>query len=197
MSKLLTNIESHKTPKEAEAFYGKGRIHYDQNNGPASTVLTETSAAQAPAAQFSTEQASAEASTEQSPTEQGSTEQAPTEPEQDDTLSTAVFVDMLNRMPAVSRLPVLSELFSDCVSALFKCVVPKDFLCLAASAMGQLSIGGRTNVLYNLAKGMGTLRPDSKESRFPINRMPMGLVEYAAQFFAFDNLQQVKGKCIF
>ena len=65
----------------------------------------------------------------------------------------------------------------------------KDFLLPAASAMSQLSIGGRTNVVYNLAKGMGTLRPDSKESRFPINRMPVGLVEYAAQFFAFDNLK--------
>ena len=58
--------------------------------------------------------------------------------------------------------------------------------------MVQLSNGGRTDVLYNLAKGMGTLRPDKKDSRFPINRMPMGLVEYTAQFFAFDNLQQVK-----
>jgi len=38
---------------------------------------------------------------------------------------------------------------------------------------------------------MGILRPDLKDSRFPTNRMLMGLVEYAAQFFAFDNLQQV------
>ena len=46
--------------------------------------------------------------------------------------------------------------------------------------------------MYNLAKGMGTLRDDKEDSRFPIKRMPMGLVEYTAQFFAFDNLQQVK-----
>ena len=64
------------------------------------------------------------------------------------------------------------------------------FLCLAASAMSQLSIGGRTNVLYNLAKGIRALRPGSKDSRFPINQMPMGLVEYTAQFFAMDNLQR-------
>ena len=110
---------------------------------------------------------------------------------QDNEFTVPVFVDMLNGIPAASLLPVLSELFSDCVLSLFKCAVPKDFLYLAASAMSQLSIGGRTNVLYNLAKGMGTLRPGSKDSRFPINRMPMGLVEYTAQFFAFDNLQQV------
>ena len=109
---------------------------------------------------------------------------------QDNVFTAPAFVDMLNGIPAASRLPVLSKLFSDCVSSLFKCAVPKDFLCLAASAMSQLSIGSRTNVLYNLAKGMRTLRPGSKDSRFPINRMPMGLVEYTAQFFAFDNLQQ-------
>jgi len=49
----------------------------------------------------------------------------------------------------------------------------------------------RSNVLYNLAKGVGTLRGDSSDSRFP---MPMGLVEYAANFFVSDNLQKV---CIF
>jgi len=49
--------------------------------------------------------------------------------------------------------------------------------------MAQLSDNGRTNVLYNLPKGMGTLRHDMKDSRFPIKRMPMGLEEYTAQFF--------------
>ena len=35
------------------------------------------------------------------------------------------------------------------------------------------------------------MRPaDTKVSRFPVKRMPMG-VEYTAQFFAADNLQQV------
>ena len=43
-----------------------------------------------------------------------------------------------------------------------------------------------------ILQGMGTLRDDKENSRFPIKRMPMGLVEYTAQFFAFDNLQQVK-----
>ena len=64
----------------------------------------------------------------------------------------------------------------------------------AASAMLRLSEGGRTNVLYNLAKGIGTLRPDQSDSRFPIKQMPLGLVEYIAQFFAADNLQQVNHK---
>ncbi|XP_065917202.1 uncharacterized protein [Dysidea avara] len=102
-----------------------------------------------------------------------------------------LIMEMLNQLPEESRLPLLSELFSLCVSMLFKLSVPDDFLCLAASAMVQLSSGGHTNVLYNLAKGMGTLRPDKSEPRFPINKMLMGLVEYTALFFAFDNLQQI------
>ena len=58
--------------------------------------------------------------------------------------------------------------------------------------MLQLANNGRTNVLYNLAKGIGTLRQDEEDTRFPVKRMPMGLVEYTAQFFASDNLQQVR-----
>ena len=111
---------------------------------------------------------------------------------QTNTVDSCLLMDMLNQLNEGSRLPVLSELFSTCVSSLFKVLVPDDFLCLAASAMVQLSNGGRTNILYNLAKGMGTLRPGNDESRFPINKIPMGLVEYTALFFAFDNLQQVK-----
>ena len=42
-----------------------------------------------------------------------------------------------------------------------------------------------------LPKVFGTIRPDQSDSHFPIKRMPLGLVEYIAQFFAADNLQQV------
>ena len=84
----------------------------------------------------------------------------------------------------------LSKLFSVYLSQ-FSLTVPDDFLGNAAGAMKRLSDGGRTNVLYNLAKGIGTLRPDQSDSRFPIKQMPFGLIEYTAQFFAADNLQQV------
>ena len=57
--------------------------------------------------------------------------------------------------------------------------VPDDFLCHE---------NGRT---YNLAKGIGMFREDKIDTRFPIEQMPMGLVEYIAQFFAEDNLQKV------
>ena len=51
--------------------------------------------------------------------------------------------------------------------------------------------GQNINVLYNLAKGLGTQRADGSDSRFPTKCMPMGLIEYAAEFFANDNVRQV------
>jgi len=62
-------------------------------------------------------------------------------------------------------------------------------LLYAAKATMQLNANGRGNILYKLAKGIGTLREDGQEPRFPIKRMPMGLTEYSADFFAADNLQ--------
>ena len=70
--------------------------------------------------------------------------------------------------------------------------IPKDFLVLASSAVLRLSEKGRSNVIYNLAKGISTLREDGLDSRFPTQRMPMGLVEYTANFFfVADDLNQV------
>ena len=45
--------------------------------------------------------------------------------------------------------------------------VAEDFLSLAAMAMAQLRLSDRSNTLYNLAKGWGTLRKDMSYSRFP------------------------------
>ena len=110
---------------------------------------------------------------------------------QTDPVGLYMLLDILDQIPEESCLPLLSELFPTFLSIKFALSVPKDFLCLAAIAMVQLSDGGRTNILYNLAKGIGMMRPDTKVSRFSVMRMPMGLLEYTAQFFAADNLQQV------
>lgn len=40
-----------------------------------------------------------------------------------------------------------------------------------------------TNVLYELAKGLGTMHPDGSDSYFPTSRMPMGLLQYMVNFF--------------
>lgn len=70
--------------------------------------------------------------------------------------------------------------------------VPDDFVILAAKAMLQLKNSGRSNVLYNLAKAIGTIREDGSDSRLPTKRMPMGLIEYIASCFVADNLQSVR-----
>ena len=40
-----------------------------------------------------------------------------------------------------------------------------------------------TNIVYNLVKCIGTKRPDENDSRLPVHRMLMGLIEYIANFF--------------
>lgn len=70
--------------------------------------------------------------------------------------------------------------------------VRDDFVILAAKAMLQLKNSGRSNVLYNLAKAIGTIREDGSDSRLPMKRMPMGLIEYIASVFVADNLQSVR-----
>jgi len=82
---------------------------------------------------------------------------------QTDSIDTSTLLDILNTMPTESRLPLLSEVFSAYMLNVFKLLVPHDFLLPSATAMLQLSNNGRTNVLYNLAKGTGTLRQDETQ----------------------------------
>ena len=102
---------------------------------------------------------------------------------QTDPVGLYMLLDMLDQIPEESHLSLLSELFSVFLSIKFALSVPKDFLCLAAIAMVQLPEGGWINILYNLAKGIGMMRPDTDVSRFPVMQMSMGLVEYTTQFF--------------
>jgi len=91
------------------------------------------------------------------------------------------------------QLDLLSKGFSLLASRDLNLSVPDDFVALAARAMLYLKNNNRSNVLYNLAKAIGTTREDGS-SRFPVTRMPMGLVEYIANFFVADNLQSVSNQ---
>lgn len=62
--------------------------------------------------------------------------------------------------------------------------------------MRQLKRGGRSNVLYALTHDLGTTRSGSSETRFPTDRMPMGLLEYMANFFAATDVTKVLFICI-
>ncbi len=82
------------------------------------------------------------------------------------------------------QLCFISKLFEIHAAALYGVVVPSDFLELSLKAMKELRAVGRSNVLYGLAKVIGTKRPDSDESLLPLSRMPMGLLEHCVNFFS-------------
>ena len=44
--------------------------------------------------------------------------------------------------------------------------------------MKRLHDGGRSNVMYLLAKALGTTRLDGSDFLLPVSRMPIGLLEY-------------------
>ncbi len=69
--------------------------------------------------------------------------------------------------------------------------LPEDFLELTKSAMHHLRKEGRTNVVYNFVKAVGTMRTDGTDSLLPVKRMPMGLMEYAVNFFVSEEMNRV------
>lgn len=107
-------------------------------------------------------------------------------------MAVPALLHMFSKLPVDVHLQTMSRLFSSYMSATSSVSVPDNFLCLAAAAMINLHNGGRSNVVYDLAKGVGTQRDDKSDTCFPIKQMPMGLVEYVIQFFAVDTLHQVK-----
>ena len=111
---------------------------------------------------------------------------------QTDDVDKSVLAHLFKVLPINKQLEFLSTMFSEYMLVAFHVIVPEDFLGYTAKAMSQLRHSQRTNVMYNLAKGLGTQRADGSDSRFPTKCMPMGLIEYAVDFFANDNLQQVR-----
>lgn len=85
---------------------------------------------------------------------------------------------------------LLHKLLVDCCAAK-GIVVPSDFGALLLHAMEYLHKNERSNIFYSLAKGIGMMRDDGSDSRFPVKRMPFGLLEYMAKFFSSDTFQQV------
>jgi len=98
---------------------------------------------------------------------------------------------VVHQLPLESQLQILSSLCFNYVSSKYSISVPDGYLEYSATAMANLRQNSRSNVLYDLAEELGTPRADGSDSRFPVKRMPMGLIKYAASFFACDNLQSV------
>lgn len=89
-----------------------------------------------------------------------------------------------------TQLEIISEMFSAYAHSQ-GVSVSNDFLRLFLQASNHLKNCNRINVVYGLAKVIGTLRLDKTDSLLPARRMPMGLVEYLVQFFSADNLTKV------
>lgn len=158
--------KEYKTPKDAERFYIE-ELQHD---------ATSTECQDSPAQDNTTSQ---------------NTSSRISDCTQSDVLELSVFQYLISQLKGGAQLQILSALFSTVAQQELTISVPDDFLVLAAKAMERLQHSGRSNVLYKLAKGFGTMREDESDSRFPTRKMPMGLVEYTADFFVADNLQSV------
>ena len=70
--------------------------------------------------------------------------------------------------------------------------VPPDFIALSIKGMLNLQSSKRSNILYSLAKGLGTQRPNDTDSLFPTKSVVTGLIEYSVNFFCLKTVSQVK-----
>lgn len=89
------------------------------------------------------------------------------------------------------QVEVFSSLFSHYQRQHCNIRVPEGFLELAIRGMQHLHGSGRSNVIYAMAKAVGTMRRDNSDSLLPVKRMPMGLVEYIVNFFTSSSIQKV------
>ena len=69
--------------------------------------------------------------------------------------------------------------------------VPSHFLEFTNHAMHRLKEHGTLNLIYQLARCVGTMRADGSDSLLHVKRMPTGLIEYVVNFFNADVVQQV------
>ena len=100
--------------------------------------------------------------------------------------------EQLQLLPTKQQCAVLSQMFVMFLkqnTSIRK--VPSDFLELTVQGMIHLQTCGRSNIIYLLAKALGTMRPDQSDSLLPAKRMPMGLVEYIIMFFNAKSTPQV------
>ena len=89
------------------------------------------------------------------------------------------------------KLGIVASLFEVC-AAHRNVTIPEDFLPLCIKAASNLSDAGRSNVLYRLAKALGTKRNDGSDTLLPVRRFPMGLIEHCVNFYTATSTAQVK-----
>ena len=96
-------------------------------------------------------------------------------------------MEYIGKIGIDQQLKVISVVFQKLAGSTYGVEIDGDFLELAAlQASKHLQECGRSNVLCGLARAIGTLHLDGSDSRLPAKRMPMGLLEYTANFFNSD-----------
>ena len=98
---------------------------------------------------------------------------------------------LIKILPAHQQKAVLSNLFNLFVQASTELACVPNFIEFTVNGMNHLKTCGRSNVIYLLAKSLGTLRPDESDSLLPAKRMPMSLIEYSVNFFNATSVQEV------
>ena len=73
----------------------------------------------------------------------------------------------------------------------FQPFIPSDFIDLCCKGINVLHQNGKENIVYYLAKGLGTPRRDGTGPRLPIDRMPFGLLSYNIRYFALDKINNI------
>lgn len=72
--------------------------------------------------------------------------------------------------------------------------VPDDFIEQCLRDMARLKEFEKYNVVYGLVHGLGMMRDDGSDSRLPVLRMPMGMLEYIISFFEAESINKVWGE---
>ena len=99
-----------------------------------------------------------------------------------DDISSHNMLSLLNAIPESEQAGVVCKLMQSLATP--SVMVPHEFIAQSLVSKQRLQQAGRSNVLASLAKALGTMRPDGRDSLMPICRMPVGLIEYAVNFFA-------------
>jgi len=98
---------------------------------------------------------------------------------------------LIKDLPVHKQKAVLCNLFDMFLQRSTTLARIPNFIEFAVNGMEHLQACGRSNVIYSLAKSLGTKRLDGSDSLLPAKRMPMGLIEYCVNFFNASSRQQV------
>lgn len=97
------------------------------------------------------------------------------------------FLEQASQMKPEEQIAFVGEVFSQYCSRQ-NVAVSGDFLELAVNGMAHLHIAGRSNILYGLSKGLGSMHSDGSDTVFPCKQMVAGLVEHCVNFFSRDQV---------